>query len=162
MSGPLKVTAERSEREGTQCIDARHDGYRRRFGLVAERRLRLAAHGERLEGEDLFHADAHASSDTEAVIRFHLAPGVKASRGRSAQVVTLALPGEAWEFEVSAGEAWLEDSVFFSAMDGARRTEQIVLRLHPAETPSVTWRLERVSPATEAVMREAEVAPEPA
>jgi uncharacterized heparinase superfamily protein len=159
--GPETVTAERSEHEGTQCVEAGHDGYRRRFGLRVERRWRLAAEGERLEGEDLFHADAHASPETEAVIRFHLAPGVRASRGRGAQAVTLALADEAWEFEVSAGEAWLEDSVFFSATEGTRRTEQIVLRLRPAQTPSVTWRFARVSAPIMAAAQQAQTAPEP-
>jgi len=161
LGGPATVTAERSERDGAQCVDASHDGYRQRFGLVHERRWCLAAEGHRLDGEDLFHRDPQAA-DVEAVIRFHLAPGVKASRGPNGQAIALALADEAWEFEASTGEARLEDSVFFSAMEGSRRTEQIVLRVRPAATPSLRWRFERIAAAAEAVARQGEAAPEPA
>jgi uncharacterized heparinase superfamily protein len=162
LRGPQNVRSERGERDHVQLLDASHDGYRDRFGLVHERRWRLAAEGQRLEGEDVFVASG-AIRAKEAVIRFHLAPGIKASRVQGGRVVMLILPNrEAWQFEASPGEAWLEDSVFFSAPDGARRTEQIVLAVNPAETPSVRWRFERLMRAPEASsqQRQAEPAPE--
>jgi uncharacterized heparinase superfamily protein len=161
--GPSSVTAERSERDRAQVLEACHDGYRRRFGLTHERRWRLSAAGERLEGQDLFHCDPGAPAEAEAVIRFHLAPGIKPSRGPTGRTIALAMPNrEVWHFEASAGEAWLEDSVFFSATDGARRTQQIVLRVRPAETPSLGWRFERAETTGEASAQQSQAAPEPA
>jgi uncharacterized heparinase superfamily protein len=163
LRGPRQVTVERATRDHVQRLDASHDGYRDRFGLIHERRLRLGAEGQRLEGEDVMTATAGRIRAQEAVIRFHLAPGIKASRVQGGRVVMLILPNrEAWQFAVSTGEASLEDSVFFSAPDGARRTEQIIVKVNPAETPSVHWRFERLGRAPEAgaQQRRAEPAPE--
>jgi uncharacterized heparinase superfamily protein len=103
-----------------------------------------------LEGEDVFARDA-AAAPVEAAIRFHLMPGVKASRAQTGQAAMLVLPnGEAWRFDASAPELRIEESVFFAAPHGMRRTEQIVLAVRPAETAIVRWsfeRLERRRPA---------------
>jgi uncharacterized heparinase superfamily protein len=57
----------------------------------------------------------------------------------------LLLPnGEAWQFEAEGIEPALEDSVYFAATEGARRTEQIVLSFRTGERPSVRWRFARI------------------
>lgn len=146
ISGPERVTAERSEREHAQMLSASHDGYRQRFGLTHERRWQLAPKGNLLEGEDVFWGEGAASATAEAVIRFHLAPGIRASRAQGGRVVMLVLPNqEAWQFTAIPSEAAVEDSVFLAAPDGMRRTEQIVLSIRPSETPSVRWRFERLA-----------------
>jgi uncharacterized heparinase superfamily protein len=146
VSSPQQVSAERNERDQGQTLSASHDGYRKRFGLVHERRWRLSPDGHRLEGEDLFRSDIRASGNVEALVRFHLAPGVKASRAQGGRVVMLVLPNrEAWQFEVSPGEAWIEDSAFLASSEGMRRTEQIVLAVRPSETAAVRWRFERLT-----------------
>jgi uncharacterized heparinase superfamily protein len=162
LSGPRHVRADRGEREHVQVLEASHDGYRGRFGITHERRWRLSPEGQRLEGEDVFLGDSGAQGAATAVIRFHLAPGVKASRAQGGRVVMLVLPNrEAWQFEASVAEAWLEDSVFFSATDGARRTEQIVLRIKLGETPSVSWRFERLARGPQAAMAQRQAEPSP-
>ena len=146
LSGPERVTAERSEREHAQILTASHDGYRSRFGLTHERRLQLAPKGNALEGEDIFWGEGNAAATAEAVIRFHLAPGIKASRAQGGRVVMLVLPNqEAWQFTSIPVGASVEDSVFLAAPDGMRRTEQIVLSFRPGETPSIRWRFERLA-----------------
>jgi uncharacterized heparinase superfamily protein len=58
----------------------------------------------------------------------------------------LVLPNrEAWQFMVSPGEAFVEDSAFLATSEGMRRTEQIVLAVRPSETPSVRWRFQRLA-----------------
>jgi uncharacterized heparinase superfamily protein len=146
VSGPERVTAERSERERVQLLNASHDGYRARFGLTHERRWELSQKGDCLDGEDLFWGEGTANAATEAIIRFHLAPGIKASRAQGGRVVMLVLPNrEAWQFTASPAEAFVEDSAFLASSDGMRRTEQIVLSVRPGETPSVRWRFERLA-----------------
>jgi uncharacterized heparinase superfamily protein len=148
ISGPERVVAERSEREHAQMLSASHDGYRARFGLTHERRWQLSPKGDALEGEDVFWGEGTSTASTQAVIRFHLAPGTKASRAQGGRVVMLVLPNrEAWQFTASPGEAHVEDSVFLAASEGMRRTEQIVLTIRPSETPSVRWRFERLARA---------------
>ncbi len=146
VSGPEQVTAERSEREHVQSLSASHDGYQARFGLTHERRWHLSPKGDSLDGEDIFWGEGASAASREAIIRFHLAPGVRASRAQNGRVVMLVLPNrEAWQFSADPIEARVEDSVFLAAPDGMRRTEQIVLTLRPSETPSVRWRFERMA-----------------
>jgi uncharacterized heparinase superfamily protein len=160
LAGPAEASAERAERERGLVLTARHDGYRQRFGLTHERRWRLLDGGGRLEGEDLFLPDPRIGHGLEAVIRFHLAPGVRASLVQGGRAVMLVLPNrEAWQFEVDPGAARIEDSVFFSGVDGTRRTEQIVLAVDPLETASVRWRFERLARPAETAAAHAETAP---
>jgi uncharacterized heparinase superfamily protein len=144
--GPERVVAERSERDHVQLLNASHDGYLSRFGLTHERRWELSQKGDSLDGEDLFWGEGAAKSSAEAIIRFHLAPGIKASRAQGGRVVMLVLPNrEAWQFTASPAEAFVEDSVFLASSDGMRRTEQIVVAIRPGETPSLRWRFERLA-----------------
>ena len=101
-----------------------------RFGLTHERRWRLSAAGERLEGQDLFHCDPGAPAEAEAVIRFHLAPGIKPSRQADraddrpgdAQPESLAFRGERRRGSSSR-------TASSSRPPTGRRTQQIVLRV---------------------------------
>ncbi|QFU15101.1 heparinase II/III family protein [Microvirga thermotolerans] len=146
VGGPAQVTAERGERDRVQTLNASHDGYLRRFGLTHERRIQLLPSGDRLEGEDLLWGEGASAPSRQAIVRFHLAPGVRASRAQGGRVVMLVLPNrEAWQFSASPGEAFVEDSIFLAVPDGMRRTEQIVLVFRPSETPSVRWRFERLA-----------------
>ncbi|WP_262273583.1 heparinase II/III domain-containing protein, partial [Microvirga yunnanensis] len=120
--------------------------YKARFGITHERRWQLAPKGNVLEGEDSFFSDGGRAGTVQAVIRFHLAPGIRASRAQGGRVVMLVLPNrEAWQFSAAPVEAELEDSVFLATPEGMRRTEQIVLTVRPAETPTVRWRFERLA-----------------
>jgi uncharacterized heparinase superfamily protein len=146
ISAPERVTAERSEREHVQILSASHDGYKARFGITHERRWQLAPKGNVLEGEDNFFSEGGQAGTVQAIIRFHLAPGIKASRAQGGRVVMLVLPNrEAWQFSAVPVEAELEDSVFLATAEGMRRTEQIVLTVRPSETPTVRWRFERLA-----------------
>lgn len=140
LRGPGQVEA---REDGLLGLVASHDGYRRSHGIVHERRLTLAADGGRLDGSDLFALDGSARPGVAAAIRFHLHPAVRARRDASG--VHLALPGgEAWLFTCAGADLGLEDSLFFAAVTGARRTEQIVLHVELAQPAEVAWRFERV------------------
>jgi len=163
VSGPTRVVAERGERERVQTLNASHDGYLARFGLTHERRIQLSPSGDRLEGEDLFWGEGATAASREAIVRFHLAPGIRASRAQGGRVVMLVLPNrEAWQFSAGPGEAFVEDSIFLAVPDGMRRTEQIVLAFRPSETPSVRWRFERLARNFNPAPPSAEPAPDQA
>lgn len=149
VAGPQNVSAERREEDGAQVLRARHDGYVGRFGIVHERRWRLSEDGQVLDGEDRFRPKG-GSEAAEAAIRFHLAPGIRASVTQAGRVVMLLLPNrDVWQFEVGPAEARLEDSVFFAATDGPRRTAQIVVTVDAVAVPEVRWRFARLTRAAE-------------
>jgi len=145
VDGPGLVEAQREEGPDGVAIVARHDGYARRFGLVAERVLLLHASGELIEGTDRLSptgSGPRADADRFAV-RFHLHPSIRASRAIGGDSVMLVAPdGEAWRFTALGTEAMLEPSVFLAGLQGPRRSEQIVLYGRARLVPEFGWRLE--------------------
>ena len=129
-------------------IQARHDGYLRKFGMRHSRRLHLSADGSRLTGEDRLGAPAGTKRherDLPFAIHFHVRPEATCRRGEapnSALVETA--DGETWRFVADGASLVLEQSYDYAHYSGPRLSQQIVLRgTSPGET-SVTWRLERV------------------
>jgi uncharacterized heparinase superfamily protein len=148
--GPAEVAVERgTDAAGVDVLAARHDGYAPVLGLLHERRWRLHPDGALLEGHDGFvratgpHEAKGRREPVEAAIRFHLHPSVRASRvGRG---VRLAGAGAPWLFEADEIDPVIEESVFFAAFNGARRTEQIVLHLTVGDGTRVAWRFRRLA-----------------
>jgi uncharacterized heparinase superfamily protein len=143
--GPAEVVVERgTDAVGAGVLAARHDGYAPTLGLLHERRWRLHPDGALLEGHDGFVRDAGGrSGPVEAAIRFHLHPSVRASRiGRGVRLVGAGAP---WLFETDEVDPVIEESVYFAAFNGARRTEQIVLHLTVTDGVQVAWRFRRLT-----------------
>lgn len=146
LSGPSAIRAQRDEAAGGTQISAGHDGYRSRFGIIHERRLRLSSDGRDLVGEDLFKA-TEGRADAEFAIRFHLHPDIRATIEPDRRIL-LQLPNrEAWAFAVQGGEAVLEESVYLPDLDGPRRSEQIVIHGRTNAQPRIGWSLACVQAA---------------
>lgn len=147
--GPQAVKVERREEpedgREAQILRASHDGYKG-LGVTHRRSWRLSPSGERLDGEDSFAVEAGDGSALPVTIRFHLAPGVRASPAEGGGAIVLLLPNrEAWRFEAEGLGPVVEESVFFAAGDGLRRAEQIVIMAEARANPAVRWRFERLA-----------------
>ncbi|WP_406855390.1 heparinase II/III family protein [Alsobacter sp. KACC 23698] len=147
LSGPREVpmqrVARREPEEPAVGVQASHDGYAPAFGVLHERRLMLDLNGARLAGHDAFPvvnaSRAQASADAFA-LRFHLHPHVRADRAADGLSVALELPGGTrWRFAAGGLPIALEESIFFAAPDGARRSEQLVVHGGYRATPGVDW-----------------------
>jgi uncharacterized heparinase superfamily protein len=144
LRGPSAVPSERTEVDGSIEVLASHDGYRAVFGLVHERRWRLAADGGLLEGEDAFSLDDSDRAGPDLAIRFHLHPAVQTGKP-GPDGIKLVLPGqETWMFQADPAIIRVEESVFFATTDRGRRSEQLVLAFNTGETRRVRWRFERL------------------
>jgi uncharacterized heparinase superfamily protein len=158
-----------SERSDELTVLARHDGYDTTIGIMHERRWSLNPDGTSLKGEDRLNisADHHAST---LYLRFHLHPHVTARRVQDGRAIMLSLQnGEIWQLSwgwqlsrdmpepsapIAIADASLEESLYLGATDGARRTEQIVLRFTTTEAAIagslfVTWHFEKLRDAGE-------------
>jgi len=148
VEGPAEPHVERPE---PLRLKARHDGWAKAFGVVHERRLTLQPDGEGLAGEDLLLAVRGGGlPPLPAVVRFHLHPSVQARRAQNGRVVLLGLVnGESWQFVLETRgeglEARLDDSLYLSATDGARKSRQIVVAFDTGATPKLAWRFERLT-----------------
>lgn len=120
----LDVTALRQETGGATWLEGRHDGYRRRFGVVHHRRLYLADGGTDLRGEDLLEGRRGRAFR----IRFHLHPDIDAAVANDTTSATLrTASGVAWRFLAVGGAIALEDSTYLGATDQPRKSRQLVI-----------------------------------
>lgn len=123
-------------RNGTR-IEACHDGYAARFGLMHKRILSLGGDGKQLAGEDILVPASRKGKRGKIgfAIRFHLGRGVETQLSDDGRGASLLLPdGTVWQFRLSgdaaaAGEVKLarEDSLWVDGQGRPHATEQLVI-----------------------------------
>lgn len=160
VGGPRNVHIARDDLADGKALRASHDGYARDFGVIHTRALKLSNDGLLLEGEDSFaplRGDVlPQTAQDEFAIRFHLHPGVKASRLLDGHGVILLLSDRnVWTFSAFEDTVEIEESVFLAGSDGPRRTVQIVVYGHARHQPSVQWSFRYTPPAQAAAERRA-------
>ncbi|MBN9071891.1 MAG: heparinase II/III family protein [Rhizobiales bacterium] len=143
VDGPTKVHVQRTDRPGRQGFVASHDGYLARFGILHEREIVLSDEGRVLSGTDSFlgprGSALPAGSGDGATVRFHLHPDVDLQwDGTGGPVLVVAK--DRWRFHSPDVAPTVEDSIFFAALPGPRRTRHIALSFKPCEVSRVRWR----------------------
>lgn len=137
---PERVEVQRHEASGAQWLEASHDGYRRRFGVVHRRRLYLSETGDDLRGEDRLEGP----EVPPFAVRFHLHPEVTANLLEEDAGVLLRLPsGVGWRMRAAGARLALEETVHHAGEP--RRSLQIALHAEGGGEP-VRWVFSRVSP----------------
>lgn len=145
ISGPVEVPVMRRDEDGS-LVRATHDGFAKRFRLLHERTVDLAPAGDLLDGRDrLLPAAGRAARAAQPfALRFHLHPGVRASRVQDGRAVLLILPNRVgWLFTAQDRAIELEESIFLASPGSPRRSEQMVVYCSTAEATDIGWRLER-------------------
>jgi uncharacterized heparinase superfamily protein len=134
---------------GGVALEASHDGYQRRFGLLHSRRLQLTEDGGRLEGCDRIHGgkrDVRLKADIPFAIHFHLHPEASCRLRVEPDEAELSLPGgERWRFTVRGAALTVEESTFFANSTGTHPAMQIVLRGATFGNSEINWAVERIS-----------------
>lgn len=153
-SGPASA-ALRVDSDAGALIEASHDGYARRFGVIHHRRLYLSSDGASLRGEDrLERRPGGGVSGALAArrrpgfdLRFHLHPDVTASETQDGKAVILRLEnGRGWLFRVAGGEVAIADSLFVAVPGQPRRTSQIVVHGAADEDDKIVkWSFNRLT-----------------
>lgn len=145
MRGPEQVQARLTAEEGVLALDARHDGYLGRHGVLHRRRLKLAASGRRLDGEDWLVPPRGAlrlKRDLPFAIHFHLHPEARCMSADLTTATLVLADGATWRFSSAGAALAVEESIHFSDSSGPRNSLQLVLRgTTPGET-EVRWHIE--------------------
>ena len=147
IGGVSKVEVSRTEREsGADGVTATHDGYLKRFGLLYERDILVAASGGEIRGREHFYKPGHPSGPVErgtAVVRFHIHPAIQLYRASANETRLVAPDGEAWALTCLDVPVEEEEDVFFADPSGVRASRQLTLTMPLAEMPEVQWSLAR-------------------
>jgi len=147
--GVAEVELVRDETGGAGRVEASHDGYVRRYGLIHERRLNLSSDGRQLGGEDRLIASGRRRR-TDIVpfaARFHLSPAVEVTTTADGQGALLRLRGGAvWQFRCRGGQLSVEDSLWIDGEARPHPTLQLaILGESPGEGMTISWELKRAS-----------------
>jgi len=148
LRGPGQVTCEVRETGGAVALEAGHDGYVERLGLIHTRRLELDATGTRLTGCDRLAAATgilRFAWDLPLAIHFHLHPDAEARIGPSPGTADLLLDaGEHWRLTAAGAAVSIEASTHYADAAGPRQSSQVVLRAQCYGAAEVAWTLERL------------------
>lgn len=132
-------------------IEASHDGYAARFGLVHRRILILRDDGSELRGEDLLVPSGKGKrGKIEFAIRFHIGPGIELGLSEDGKGAGLALPdGTYWQFRLansSADEALgIEESMWVDGQGRPQPIQQLVLQgLTSRSGGNFSWLLKKM------------------
>lgn len=145
--GVNEMELSRQETDAASRIEASHDGYARRHGVIHRRTIALGADGRDVRGEDsLLPAGRRGKASAAAfAIRFHLHPGVEVSPTADGSGALLRLrSGAAWQFRARGGSLAIEESMWVDGKGVPRETQQLVLSGEaPVGGHSVSWLFHR-------------------
>ncbi len=111
-------------------IEASHDGYAARFGLVHRRILMLRDDGQELRGEDVLVPSGRKGKRGKVpfAIRFHLGRHVEATLAEGGQGASLLLPdGSLWQFVTGAENLSVEESLWVDGNGRPHPVQQLVI-----------------------------------
>ena len=148
--GVGQVELARDDTGGVTQVEASHDGYVRRCGIVHQRTLTLASDGRELRGQDVLLQEGRKRKTSDALpfaVRFHLAPAVEAATTADGQGALLRIRGgTVWQFRCRGGQLSIEDSIW---IDGEARPHGSVQLVVAGETPpdghTIAWIFRRPS-----------------
>lgn len=148
--GVAEVELSRDETAGICRIEASHDGYARRFGLIHERRLTLSPDGKQLDGEDRLVVATSKKRRGDLIpfaVRFHLAPAIEVTATADGQGALLRIRGgSVWRFRCRGGQLGVEDSLWVDGQAQPHATLQLVVAGDsPPEGMTISWELKRAS-----------------
>ncbi len=130
--GVEEVVIQARSSEAGHWLEASHDGYVKRFGMLVRRRLFLSPGGDDLRGEDVIEAAGKSGlrrrSERGFEVRFHLGPGVAATPTADGAGALLKLPqGRVWAMKARGGAVAIEPSLWIDPGGTTHRTQVLVV-----------------------------------
>ena len=134
---------------GATRLEASHNGYASRFGLIHRRILILRDDGTELRGEDLLvpASGKGKSGKVGFAIRFHLGAGIEVGLSDDGKGAGLALPdGSYWQFRTgSEGQVTIEESLWADGQGRPHPVQQLVIQgLVSRGGGSFSWLLKKM------------------
>lgn len=112
-------------------IEASHDGYAARFGLLHRRILTLRDDGSELRGEDLLVPQGRKGKRGKVpfAIRFHLGPQVELRLNPNGRSAGLVLPdGSYWQFVSADAALEVDESLWVDGSGRPHPVQQLVIQ----------------------------------
>ena len=145
--GVNEVEINRLESEASSRIEASHDGYSARYGLIHRRTIILSSDGRDVRGEDVLlpAAKSRKRATHPFTVRFHLGIEIEATPTADAMGALLRIDGGAlWQFRCRGGTLTLDESVWIDGDARPNSTTQLVVSGEvPPGGATIGWVLKR-------------------
>lgn len=129
-------------------LEASHDGYASRFGLLHQRILLLRDDGSELRGEDLLIPSGRKGKRGKVpfAIRFHLGPAIELRMGENGRSAGLLTPdGIYWQFVAGSETLEVEESIWVDGQGRPHAVQQLVISgLASRGGGNFSWLLKRM------------------
>jgi len=148
--GPTRVTSKITlPEQGPGLVEAGHDGYLSRFGVLHRRTIYISEAGDDVRGEDILDRGKNGRKSRQAVgydIRFHLHPAISITRQEAPDRLLLGGPGSHyWQFHCTGGRLAVEESLYLGDGRSVQTCQQIVISGKARDEKTVIkWSLRRM------------------
>ena len=128
-------------------IEAEHDGYKKKFGYIHNRKLQFNGEEKFFIGQDTLISKKKRLNLVTFFIRFHLSQNTKATKTQDGKSVLISLEnGEGWIFKSENEKIYIEKSLFFGEKKNILNCENIAIVGSTKNIDkSINWSLKKIS-----------------
>ncbi len=145
--GVTQVELACDETGGLINVEASHDGYVRRYGLIHQRQVTLSSDGLEFRGQDSLVTEGkkRRGEPVPFAVRFHLAPAVEVATTADGQGALLRVKGSSvWQFRCRGGKLSIEDSLWIDGDAKPHASQQLIVSGEtPPDGTTIAWLLRR-------------------
>lgn len=120
-------------------IEARHDGYKKKFGVIHHRIIEYYPKQFRLIGSDnIINSKKKMTNSFE--IRFHLYPGAKATKTIDGKIILIEIGNSGWKFKCDNNLIDVETGLYFGKKSSYTENQNIYIYGEATEThKKINW-----------------------
>ena len=125
-------------------INASHDGYLRKYGVVHDREIEFYPEQMKFIGRDKI-IYKNKVKNLKFEIRFHLEPNVKVMKTQNNKTILIDLSGEGWKFNSENNNINIDKGLYFGKKNSYSENQNIFISgMTNGENQTIKWELEKL------------------
>ena len=125
-------------------INAAHDGYLKRYGVIHERDLEFYPEQMKFIGRDKI-ISKNKIKNFKFEIRFHLEPNVKIMKTQDNKSILIDLDGEGWKFNSHNNSMNIDNGLYFGKKDSIVVNKNIVISgMTNGKNQTIKWEIKKL------------------
>jgi uncharacterized heparinase superfamily protein len=128
-------------------INASHNGYEKKFGLIHTRSIKILKKIDKIYGEDEIKKTKDNYNYVVCSVRFHIYPNIKIVKTKAGDSILISLPnGEGWLLKSEKNDFKIEKNIFFGNKNKIINNESVsIFKRINNDTTLIKWTIERIS-----------------
>jgi len=125
-------------------INAAHDGYLKRYGIIHEREIEFYPEQIKFIGYDKI-ISKNGTKNLKFEIRFHLKPNIKIMKTQDNKSILIDLDGEGWKFNSHNNNMNIDYGLYFGGKDSFVDNQNIVISgMTNDENQTIKWEITKL------------------